>query len=144
MDIIFYKTISENIEVVKQLTNETTITGTLHENNKILQPQILVNTDVRDFNYCYIPQFNRYYYITGVTVSKKVLFIVNCEVDVLMSYASGIKNLTAIVERQEHRGNNYYDNGNFIHEVQKERQRYELENPFSNDGEFILLTARGK
>ena len=61
-----------------------------------------------------------------------------------MSYANGIKKLTAIVERQEHRGNNYYDNGNFIHEVQKERQRYELENPFSDSGEFILLTARGK
>lgn len=144
MDIIFYKTASENIQLEKVLTDETTLTGTLHESNKILSPQFSVTTDVRQFNYCYIPQFNRYYFITGVTVNKKNFFIVNCEVDVLQTYANGIKNLTAIIERQENSGNDYYDNGNFVNEVKKERTRHSFENPFSDGGEFILLTARGQ
>lgn len=144
MDIIFYKTVSESIQLEKELTDETTLTGTLHESNKIISPQFSVTTDVREFNYCYIPQFNRYYFITGITVNRKNFFTVDCEVDVLQTYDNSIRNLTAIIERQENVGNNYYDNGNFINEVKKERTRYEFENPFSDNGEFILLTARGQ
>lgn len=143
MEIILYKTTSENIEVDKVLTDETTLNGSLHEANKILSPQVKVTTDVREFNYCYIPQFNRYYYITGVTVNNNKMFTINCEVDVLKTYSNGIRQLTAILERQENSGNNYFDNGNFINSVQKERSRYEFVNPFSDNGEFILLTARG-
>lgn len=144
MDIIFYKTVSESIQLEKELTDETTLTGTLHESNKIISPQFSVTTDVREFNYCYIPQFNRYYFITGITVNRKNFFTVDCEVDVLQTYANSIRNLTAIIERQENVGNNYYDNGNFINEVKKERTRHEFKNPFSDNGEFILLTARGQ
>lgn len=72
MDIIFYKTVSESIQLEKELTDETTLTGTLHESNKIISPQFSVTTDVREFNYCYIPQFNRYYFITGITVNRKI------------------------------------------------------------------------
>ena len=46
--------------------------------------------EVFDYNYCYIPDWKRYYFITNCTFSMG-LWLVNCTVDVLASYKNSIK-----------------------------------------------------
>lgn len=61
---------------------------------------------VLSVNYCYIEEFNRYYYVENpISVCNNVWRLV-MHVDVLMSYNKHIKELDALVERNEFR---YYD-----------------------------------
>ena len=55
-------------------------------------------------NYIYIEDLKRYYYVQNVTVSGS-LYYVECSIDVLMSFASPIKSLTCLVDRQEYNYN---------------------------------------
>lgn len=62
----------------------------------ILQPVLELSTPiVKDYNYVYIPEFDRFYFITSVGYSGG-LWHVSCEVDVLASYRN------IIFEQQEY------------------------------------------
>lgn len=50
------------------------------------------------WNYCIIPDFNRYYYINDVTISGPVA-VYSCECDVLASYKYDIRGTNQFVER---------------------------------------------
>ena len=39
-----------------------------------------------EFNYAYIPQFNRYYFVSSVSTAATGLYVVSLVVDVLMSF----------------------------------------------------------
>lgn len=54
-----------------------------------------------DCNYCYIPKFNRYYYITDVVSVRANLWEVSMKCDVLMSYKDIIRQQTCFVLRNE-------------------------------------------
>lgn len=52
-------------------------------------------------NYIHCPEFNRYYYITDITVEPGGVMTISTAVDVLKSNVDEIKNLTADIMRQE-------------------------------------------
>lgn len=52
-------------------------------------------------NYCYIPDFNRYYFVQNITSVAIDLWRVSLKVDVLMTYKNVIKTLNAYVTRNE-------------------------------------------
>ena len=66
----------------------------------IMKPELELNYESNVFtaNYCYIPEFKRYYYITDITVSQQRIFV-KCKVDVLMSYADEIYNMSGYYKR---------------------------------------------
>lgn len=87
MQIILYRNESENRVYPKKLTEITTISGTLRaENVNVLEPSITIHANPGTANYCYIREFNRYYYITSQTVSPTGLYTINCKVDVLQTW----------------------------------------------------------
>lgn len=57
-------------------------------------------------NYVYITELERYYYIRNWTMDNGFV-ILECEVDVLMSFKDAIKNQNVIVSRQEKNYNLY-------------------------------------
>lgn len=66
------------------------LTGTLKENCSVLNPVIRINRVTGDvvpqgFTYAYIPDFNRYYFVTGVAWSKP-FWEISMAVDVLASH----------------------------------------------------------
>ena len=85
------------------LTPIDTLTGTLREETSIIRPSILIQYSgtIPLANYAYIPIFRRYYFIRNITSVRKGLWRIECEVDVLMSYKSGILGLQAYIARQE-------------------------------------------
>lgn len=61
-------------------------------------PVLLVKTDTFPaYNYCFIPEFARYYYITDITSYNAHMWHISCEVDVLLTYKAQILATDAFV-----------------------------------------------
>lgn len=85
----------------------------LKEKTSVLEPVILLNTKIQGdngetininpirWNYCFIPDFRRYYFITNI-VSAFNLWEIYLRVDVLASYADEILEEETYIVRSEH------------------------------------------
>lgn len=103
MRIYLYTNNSEPIKVYKRLTNQTTIEGEFRDSVSILNPTIVIESQtIPQFNYCYIPDLNRYYYINNIDIYRKDVYILYCSVDVLMTYIDSIYNQYAYVTRNQY------------------------------------------
>ena len=101
MDIIFYKSTNEVNSFPKSLTDGVTISGTLRSECDILNPVIEftgIGVDI-PYNYCYIPTFKRYYFITEARSIRNDILEISMHVDVLQSWEREILELHGIVDR---------------------------------------------
>lgn len=64
-------------------------------------------------NYCWIPMFRRYYFITGIKVLNAGAVEISCHCDVLTSFKEAIRANPGITARQEKKYNLYLDDGSF-------------------------------
>ena len=85
----------------KELTNVY-----LKDGSSVTHPSLLITSDTSlyDFNYCYIPSFNRYYFMEVDSITNK-LWEFKCSVDVLKSNATTLLTTNIYVERSESGGN---------------------------------------
>lgn len=145
MNINFYTTDSERERVRKILNNEISISGTLRNETDIINPTIILSdVDVINKNYCFIPEFNRYYFIQDITLLNNNLYQVTCQVDVLMSYANDIYNLITVVDKQESVGiNRYINDGTFKTSDKTFNEIINFPQGFSDTPQYILITAGG-
>ena len=143
MEIKFYKNKSEKNKIGKVLQNELSLNGNLREESSIINPTILVeHSNLTVYNYAYIPEFKRYYFISEMTSVRNGLWRVSLSVDVLESYKTDILNLSCIVDKQQNQSyNNYIDDGSYINRADSFIEIVNYQNGFNADGEFILLTA---
>lgn len=105
MIVNLYKNMSENEKLSKALQPITEVEGTLKSEISILTPIIElsgIDSYIRDVNYCYIPDFRRYYYVTNTIVVGTNIVQFELEVDVLMSFGSEILNNYAVIGRNEY------------------------------------------
>lgn len=100
-------------KVNKNVGPTTSASGTLREPCSIIDPVIIMEARPTGFNYMYIPDFKRNYYITDVTVLDSKLIQVTGHVDVLKTYSGDIRGFSAIIQRQENIYNAYLDDGVF-------------------------------
>lgn len=114
MNIEFYTIQDDARKIVKTLGTATTVSGTLRAECSMLNPIIEFEfAGAPEFNYVYIPDFNRYYYITNIESTYNGLWRIHMHVDVLMSWKDELLNTTMIANRQENLIN-YYLNDNQI------------------------------
>lgn len=100
MTITLYNTTSPNNKINKTLTNATVLTGDFREETGLLSPVFRVEgMQNRSFNYAYIPDFNRYYYIEEYRSLGHNILELQLKVDVLMSYKATIYTTNAYIER---------------------------------------------
>ena len=89
MEITLYKTSEENNKIDKTLSEPYNMTGSLRNESSVIRPSILVEIEnPTNYNYMYIPDFGRYYFIKEMTSVRTNLWRLDCEVDVLKSYAN--------------------------------------------------------
>ena len=98
-----------------------------------------------DSNYCYIPKFNRYYFIDEIVPITADRCIVKCRVDVLESFKDNILNLDCIVDKQEKEiaSNKYINDGSFVTTSKQFNRMIEFPNGFNEKGSYILICAGG-
>ena len=106
MKIYLYNMVDELNVINKTLSSQLELDCTLRDSCNLLDPSIYIkktNADggsaIPTYNYAYIPEFNRYYFITDITSVNNLLWRIDMHVDVLMSYKDSIYNTKAIVER---------------------------------------------
>lgn len=146
MEIIIYSTDSENNRVDKKLNKILTLNGTLKEQCSIISPSIVIQGNISDIskaNYCYIKSFSRYYYINNITIINNNLYRIDCDVDVLMSYKSQIRKLSAVIERQENDYNLYLEDSSFKTQSRDNILTKSFPNGFTTEGNYILAVAGG-
>lgn len=99
MKLVFGKFVGDKRQLSKSITDTVEVTGVLRDQSNLLNPEFLVKTDMRDYNYCTIDEFDRCYYIRDVDIYRQGLWVVKLKEDVLMSYKDEILGLTGIVSQ---------------------------------------------
>lgn len=111
-----YKNSSPVEKIGKTLTDQQSITDVLlKRDTSILRPVLLVNDarGVTDFNYMYISEFDRYYFIDDIRSAHNNIWEISGHVDVLETYKTQILANTAVLRRQEKKFNLYLDDPEF-------------------------------
>lgn len=144
MQIKLYKNLSEVNTIGKTLTEESVRTGTLKDGCSVLSPSVvLTGENLSDFNYMYIPEFHRYYFITGITSIKKGLWQIDGHCDVLESYKEQIKAQKAVVERQEQKYNLYLNDPDWKIYRNKQVLTRTFPDGFLDTGVYYLTVVGG-
>ena len=144
MEIRLYNNISDNRTIRKKLLNEFSLTGTLRDSCSLLGPVINIeSSNVLRFNYAYIPDFQRYYFVKEITNLRKNIWTLELEVDPLMSFKGDILALDVVVDKQssESIGDEYIDDGSLVADNNTFTSVYNLSSGFNDHGEYILITA---
>lgn len=144
--ISLFKTVSENNRVVKTLTDEKQLSGELRNQTSVLNPSIRIESadNISAYNYAYIPEFGRYYYITDIHIVRTNCWTVSFRCDVLMSYSDQIKAITGVVVRQESNPNKL-----LVDRLERLQSNKDIDilyypDAFSKNLQFILVTAGGQ
>lgn len=144
--ISLFKTNSENNRVIKTLTDEKQLSGELRNQTSVLNPSIRIESadNLSAYNYAYISEFGRYYYITDIVSVRTKCWVVSLRCDVLMSYKDEIKTITGVVVRQESNPNKLLVDR--LERIQSDKEIDILYYPdaFSKNLQYVLVTAGGQ
>ena len=97
-------------------------------------------TNLSGYNYAYIEDFNRYYFIDSITSERANLWLLTLRCDVLMTYKSQIGNLTGTIDRSETLRSGYLQDSQYIAKQYRQYVTKTFPNGMTNDS-IILLTV---
>lgn len=145
MQISLFNNTSERNAINKNLINEIIITGTLRDESNIHNPVMIINRpSIIGFNYAYIPDFYRYYYIEDITSVRTGLWRLTLKCDVLMSFKSAILNSYAIIDHTKSTQISEYMQSNIWRNTVKDfTEIINFPSGLLETGEYILITAGG-
>lgn len=145
MNIVLYVNNSEQNKINKSLSNPATFSGVLKEETSIINPVILMEVDnPYNYNYAFIPEFNRYYFISNITSVNNKMWRISLKVDVLESFKNEIMASSAIISDTEITGLDKYMAGNvWKSKVKDSTTIINFPNGLLDNGEYILITAGG-
>lgn len=114
MTIRLYRNDSAPNFVTKDISIIDELAGTLRTPASVTDPVITIQrASPVGFNYFYIPDFNRYYFLKSSAATARNIVTIEGHVDVLMTYADRIRASNGIIYRQENEWNLYLDDGIF-------------------------------
>ena len=145
MNIRLHYNSSDNRCINKTLDTGCELSGTLREETSIIRPEIIIKSElpIVRYNYAYIPEFKRYYYISNIESLRQNVWKLHLEVDPLMSFRADILALKVVVSKQSLtiNGDEYIDDGSLVTDNLMFKTIYNFSNGFNNSGEYILITA---
>ena len=143
MTVIFYKYDGIKNKINKTLENGLTVNDVImHNDFDITAFELLIknNNFSSEYNYCYIQDLGRYYFIESVEKMNGTIFKIRLTVDVLKSFSTQIENIQAIITKSENPDDNFVDcekSENYTSEV------INLTDNFNHSGNLILVTSLG-
>ena len=149
MQIYLYTCSAENHRLNKSgfLNNRAVVDGKLTKESSVINPYLeIAGTNLSQYNYMYIPDFHRYYFIKDVKNIYQNIWGVTAHVDVLYTYAGAIKQNKAVVDRTASGSdaNLYLDDGTFITDARKYTQVINFPNSIDDTPHTILIAAGGQ
>lgn len=143
MEIQLYNQSSDKNVLNKNIGTPTIIYGTIKDESNLVNPEIILSRTVtNNFNYLYIPDFSRYYFVTD-KIMEHQRTIIQCHVDVLMSFKNQIKNMNIIAERASNRFNLYQVDNELPLKNYKTVTTIGFTNGFSETNSYVLVSSGG-
>lgn len=149
MNVIFYINKSDNNVIKKNIKKLKTLNVDLKMPCTVEKPvlkisDITLDGNIANFNYFYISDFGRYYYVDTKILQSGGVIEVSGNVDVLMSNADDILNLYAYVDRQENKHSAWITDELFPVENKRSISYIKLNaQPFSNVNQTYTLCVNG-
>lgn len=147
MQITLYKNHSERICLTKVIDTALVLTGTLRSQTSVKAPIVTMAGDetVPFYNYAFIEEFNRYYYITDIKSIRTGIWELSLLCDVLMSFSVDILNAYAVIENtQETDISKYLSSDIWTNTVKDKTDIINFSgSSLLSSGEYILITAGG-
>lgn len=145
--IILYKNNSEDYALTKSLSAQITLDSCVFKDDSSVEnPNIVISTgaDITEYNYMYIADLHRYYFIREIGVVRAGVYYIRGHVDVLSTYATEIKACSAIIARQQNLYNMYLDDPEFktLNKSQVVTKKFSS-GGFSKNMDYILVVAGG-
>lgn len=144
MTITLYVCTSDPKCVTKTLTNAQAVSGVVKDPVNVINPVIEVELDngaAASYNYAYIQEYGRYYFIEPQNDSYKLnTLMLRC--DVLMSSGIYLKTRNATISRNERMYNSYLNDANFKSYAYKNIVTKSFPNGIFGDS-IILMTVGG-
>ena len=144
MNVSFYYNQSDDRQINKTLIEEKVFEGTVRDNVDVMNPVVrFFSSEILRYNYCYIPDLQRYYFITSVTAVSNDIYDVNFTTDVLMSFRGEILQYPVIVDKQSQKanGDEYIDDSSLVTDNLLFSSVYNFSRGFLDKPEYILITA---
>ena len=103
-------------KIGKSLSSGSDFTCELKDDTSILNPKIKIysTSNLSGFNYMYISEFGRYYYLNDIRSPRNNEWDISAHVDVLETYKDAILTNSAVIRRQESQYNLYLDDPDFM------------------------------
>jgi len=148
INLFTYAKEKERIDKTPYLTNRFPLNGNLKNETSVINPVILVektNPTLYGYNYLYIPDFKRYYFITNIKQIRSRLWEISAKCDVLYSFMTDILANKCIIEKAENSpdANLYLNDGSFVTDSRKYNEVIPFDSGLSLNGSYILICAGG-
>lgn len=145
MNITLCVNSSEKNKLGKSLSNMASFSGSLKDETSVTNPVVIMELEnPTGFNYAYIPEFGRYYFINDMVSVRTGLWKISMKVDVLESFKNNIRGIPVILSDSTETGKELYLTGKVWKSKVKElTDIVTFPAGLSNDGYFILITAGG-
>lgn len=143
MKIWFYKNKSENNEANKDVELVTTLEGSERSDISADIPVFRVpySEALSQVRYCFISVFDRYYYLDPPKYVGNGILEFTGHTDVLMSFQKDIRELEAIIRKQENEYNLLINDGSM--KIQSDEIIYQKLFPKSLTGQTVVLAVTG-
>lgn len=132
-------------KIGKTLSNSHTISDVLlKRDTSILRPVLLINSvqNIYNYNYMYISEFGRYYFIDDIRSVNNNMWEISAHVDVLETYSAEILANTAVLKRQEKKFNLYLDDPEFkvLNNYRIQTKRFAGTSGWTKNLHYVLVT----
>jgi hypothetical protein len=148
ISLFTYTKEKERVNKTDYLTNRFPLNGYLKNETSVTEPVILIektNPALYDYNYLYIEEFKRFYFITGIKQIRCNLWEISAKCDVLYSFMNDILANKCIIDKAENSpdANLYLNDGSFVTDSRKYNEVIPFESGLSLNGSYILICAGG-
>lgn len=143
MSFTMYTNTSDNRVIDKSITViGSAISCTFKDDTSMENPTIIIDASAysSSCNYGYLDDTGRYYYVTDVTFSQQRCYL-HLKVDVLKSFASGIKGSSCIADRSSSDYNVYLDDNYYPRLEYSNVFTKQFPNSFNKKLNYILIVG---
>lgn len=132
---------AENV-IGKSMSLVASLTGAFRDEVDIVKPVVRIErASAVGFNYVYISDFGRYYYVEEVKAFRNNILELSLTCDPLESFKTQILNHDAIIDKQENQWNLYLNDDSIKMYQYPLIWRKLFDNAFWENFEYVLITA---
>lgn len=124
-----------------------TVTCKLKQGTSIIDPIVIIGKisakNIRRFNYAYIADFGRYYFVNDIVEAPANQLEVSMHVDVLRTYASDIRSISTLILRQENVFSPYFVDEEALVRTNRFRTKKNIGSVGGNSNVYYLTVNNG-